>query len=108
MLTDLFRMMASIAMMDCHFTIFFNNPPYFTITELQFDLPAEEEGTDILDPSAWKLWAEKQTKHQRPPPLNQFIQKLLSDKWEGPDDSQFENLNVFALYVVISGECLVS
>lgn len=108
MLTDLLRIMASIAMMDCHFTIFFNNPPYFTITELQFDLPAEEEGTDILDSSEWKLWAEKQTKHQRPPLLNQFIQTLLLDKWEGLDDPQFKNLNVFALYVVISGECLVS
>lgn len=46
-------------MIDCHFTIFFNNPPYFTITELQFDLPAEEEGTDIMDSLEWKLWAEK-------------------------------------------------
>lgn len=96
--------MASIAMMDCHFIMFFNNPPNFTPTELQFDLPAEEEGIDILDSPTWKLWAENERKYHRPPPLNQFIQQLLTDNWCGHENERFENLSIFSLYVVISGE----
>jgi hypothetical protein len=97
-------MMASIAMMDCHFIMFFNNPPNLTTTELQFDLPAEEEGIDILDSFTWQFWAENERKNHRPPPLNQFIKQLLTDKWCGPDDARFKNLSIFSLYVVISGE----
>jgi hypothetical protein len=96
--------MSSIAMMDCHFIIFFNNPPNLTTTELQFDLPAEEEGIDILDSSSWQSWANNQRKYRRPPPLNQFVQQLLTNIWCGVDDPLFENLSMFSLYVVISGE----
>lgn len=102
--TDPCRMMSSIAMMDCHFIMFFNNPPNFTATELAFDLPAEEEGVDIPDGPTWKIWKQNEAKRQRPPPLNQFVQKLLSNDWHGYDDGNFGNLSIFSLYVVISGE----
>lgn len=96
--------MASIAMMDCHFIMFFNNPPNLTVTELKFDLPAEEEGVDIPDSPTWKLWMENEIKCPRPPPLNEFIQKLLSNEWQGPDGFEWNNLSIFSLYVVILGE----
>lgn len=100
------RMMASIFMMDCHFVTFFNHPPYLTLNELSFDLPAEENGIDISDDKTWELWAKNERKHQRPPPLDKFVLELLSDVWSGTEDPRFKNLNIFALFVVIFGEFL--
>ncbi|KAJ5908069.1 hypothetical protein N7495_000751 [Penicillium taxi] len=88
--------------MDGHFTNFFNNPPHLMATELKFDLPVDEKAIDIWDATKWKLWANKEMKHQRPPPLNQFIQDLLSDNWPGFDDPCYENLSIFALFLAIS------
>ncbi|KAJ5306928.1 hypothetical protein N7508_005943 [Penicillium antarcticum] len=96
------RMMSSIAMMDCHYIMFFNDPPILSAPELGFDLPAEEKGMDIPDAITWELWARNERKHQRPPPLNLFIQELLLDNWTGSEDQRYKNLNFFALYVVIS------
>jgi hypothetical protein len=96
--------MSSIAMMDCHYIMFFNDPPILTAPELRFDLPAEEKGIEIPDATTWELWATKERNYQRPPPLNLFIQELLSDSWTGPEDPRYKNLSFFALYVVITGE----
>ncbi|KAJ5999820.1 hypothetical protein N7481_000229 [Penicillium waksmanii] len=100
------RMMASIAMIDTHFIMFFNSPPLLSPFELGFDLPAEDAGVDISDTSTWEEWVTNQRKYQRPPPLNQFIQELLSDNWAGKEDTSFQNLNVFALFIVISSTTL--
>lgn len=98
--------MASIAMIDTHFIIFFNALPVLAPFELDFDLPAEEAGVDILDNSTWEDWARNERRYQRPPPLNQFIHELLSDDWTGIDDARFQNLNIFALFIVISSMSL--
>lgn len=94
--------MASIAMIDTHFIIFFNSPPLLSPFELGFDLPAEDAGVDISDTSTWEEWITNERKYQRPPPLNRFIQELLSDNWAGKEDTRFQNLNIFALFIVIS------
>lgn len=99
-----FRMMASIAMIDTHFIIFFNAPPVLSPFELDFDLPAEEAGVDISDSLAWEEWASNERKHQRPPPLNQLMQELLADNWTGIDDPRFQNLNIFTLFIIISSK----
>lgn len=96
------RMMASIAMIDTHFIIFFNALPILSPSELGFDLPAEEAGVDITDRSAWEDWAASERKYQRPPPLNKFIRDLLSDSWTGINDPRYQNLNIFALFIIIS------
>jgi hypothetical protein len=96
--------MSSIAILDCHNIMFFNDPPMLTSHELRFDLPAEEQGIDILDATKWELWASDERKHQRPPQLNLFVQELLSDTWGGPEDPRYRKLGFFALFVVISGE----
>lgn len=93
-------------MIDCHFIMFFNNPPCLTPAELSFDLPAEENGIDIPGDKAWELWAKNERQHRRPPPLNEFVKELLSDGWSGTEDPRFKNLNTFALFVVIFGEFL--
>ncbi|KAJ5222952.1 uncharacterized protein N7469_009192 [Penicillium citrinum] len=98
------RMMASIAMIDTHFIIFFNAPPVLSPFELDFDLPAEEAGVDISDSLAWEEWASNERKHQRPPPLNQLMQELLADNWTGIDDPRFQNLNIFTLFIIISSK----
>lgn len=97
--------MASISMIDCHFIMFQNVPPNFTLQELEFDLPAEEQGIDITDEVTWSQWAMNERKFQRPPPLNRFVNELLSDSWTGPEDARFENIGLFALWLVISGGC---
>ncbi|KAJ5288778.1 hypothetical protein N7478_001808 [Penicillium angulare] len=89
-------------MLDCHNIMFFNSPPQFTPSEFCFDLPSEERGIDIRDPTTWAVWAENERKHDRPPPLNEFIQELLSDTWKGEGDSRMNNLNIFATFTVIS------
>lgn len=94
--------MASIAMIDTHFIIFFNTPPLLSPFELGFDLPAEDCGVDISDSLTWEDWVDNERKYQRPPPLNQFIQELLSDNWAGIEDTRFQNLNIFALFIIIS------
>lgn len=91
-------------MIDTHFIIFFNALPTLSPFELGFDLPAEEAGVDITDRSAWENWAANERKYQRPPPLNNFIQDLLSDTWTGIDDPRYQNLNIFALFIVISSK----
>ncbi|CAI7598944.1 unnamed protein product [Penicillium pancosmium] len=96
------RMMASIAMIDTHFIIFFNSPPLLSPFELGFDLPAEDAGVGISDTSTWEEWVANERKYQRPPPLNRFIQELLSDNWAGKEDARFQNLSIFALFIVIS------
>lgn len=96
--------MASISMIDTHNIIFFNNPPYFTMTEFEFDLPAEEKGVDISDPSDWELWAKNERRFQRPPPTGQLLMELLAENWKGPQDPRFQNLNVFSLFIIISGK----
>ncbi|KAJ5569456.1 uncharacterized protein N7459_008886, partial [Penicillium hispanicum] len=95
-------MMASISMIDCHFIMFFNNPPHFTQAELDFDLPAEDRGIDISDEVAWQEWALNERKYQRPPSLSQLLKELLSDHWTGSEEPRFENLNIFTLFIVIS------
>lgn len=90
--------------MDCHFVMFFNNPPYLTLAEMSFDLPTEETGFDLLDDTAWELWAMNERRYPRPAPLNQFMQELLCDQWAGADDTWFYNINVFVMFIVISGE----
>ncbi|KAJ5116126.1 hypothetical protein N7456_000474 [Penicillium angulare] len=91
-------------MLDCHNIMFFNCPPQFTPSEFCFDLPAEEKGIDIRDSATWEVWAENERKHDRPPPLNEFIQELLSDTWKGTEDPRMNNLNIFATFIVVSGE----
>lgn len=98
------RLMASIFSMDCHFVMFCNNPPYLTLAEMSFDLPTEETGFDLLDDTAWELWAMNERRYPRPAPLNQFMQELLCDQWAGADDTWFYNINVFVMFIVISGE----
>lgn len=93
-------------MVDCHFIMFFNQPPALTPNELNFDLPAEEYGIDISDGLRWEEWANTERKYQRPPMVSQFLQELLSDDWAGPEDPRFENLNIFALFIIISGTIL--
>lgn len=102
----LVRMMASIAMIDTHFIIFFNSPPLLSPFELGFDLPAEDAGVDISDTSTWEEWVMNERKYQRPPPLNRFIEELLSENWAGIDDRRLQNLNIFALFIVISSTAL--
>lgn len=97
--------MASISMLDCHFIMFFNQPPNLTPTELKFDFPAEENGIDISDDLAWEAWAKNERKYQRAPTLSEFLQELMSDTWMGPEDPRFENLNIFVLFIVASGMC---
>ncbi|KAJ5730578.1 uncharacterized protein N7483_005086 [Penicillium malachiteum] len=92
----------SITMLDCHNIMFFNSPPQFTPSEFDFDLPAEEKGIDIRDNMEWEAWAQNERKFPRPPPLNEFIQELLSDDWKGIDDPRFKHLNVFALFIAVS------
>ncbi|KAJ5651875.1 hypothetical protein N7507_009301 [Penicillium longicatenatum] len=89
-------------MLDCHNIMFFNTPPQFTASEFGFDLPAEERGIDIRDSATWETWALSERKYQRPPPLKTFVQELLSDDWPGLDDPRYSNLNVFALFIVVS------
>lgn len=96
--------MASISMIDCHFIMFQNIPPNFTLKEFEFDLPVEEYGIDIPDETTWNQWATNERRFERPPCLSQFVQELLSDNWTGPEDPRFENIGVFALWIVISGE----
>ena len=98
------RIMASISMIDCHFIMFQNVPPNFTVKEFNFDLPAEEQGIDIPDEITWTQWAMNERKYRRPPCLSQLINELLSDTWTGPEDPRFENIGVFALWIVISGK----
>ncbi|KAJ5549382.1 hypothetical protein N7513_006616 [Penicillium frequentans] len=98
------RLMASITMLDCHNIMFFNTPPQFTASEFGFDLPAEERGIDIRDSATWEIWAQNEREHQRPSPLNIFVQELLSEDWPGLDDPRYSNLNVFALFIVVSGK----
>lgn len=91
-------------MIDCHFIMFQNVPPNFTVKEFNFDLPAEEQGIDILDEIEWSQWAINERKYRRPPCLSQLLNELLSDTWTGPEDPRFENIGVFALWIVISGK----
>ncbi|KAJ5769431.1 hypothetical protein N7520_003990 [Penicillium odoratum] len=98
------RLMASITMLDCHNIMFLNTPPQFTVTEFGFDLPAEEKGIDLGDSATWEIWAQNEREYQRPSPLNRFIQELLSDDWPGLEDPKYSNLNVFTLFVVVSGK----
>ncbi|KAJ5180652.1 hypothetical protein N7492_003862 [Penicillium capsulatum] len=97
------RIMASISMIDTHFIMFFNQPPALIPQELNYDLPAEEDGIDISDNVTWEAWARNERKYQRPPIVSQFLQELMSDDWSGPEDPRFDNLNVFALFIIISG-----
>ncbi|KAJ6016210.1 hypothetical protein N7540_010801 [Penicillium herquei] len=69
------------------------SPPQFTPSEFGFDLPAEEKGIDFRDNMEWEAWAQNERKFPRPPPLNEFIQELLSDDWKGIDDPRFKHLN---------------
>ncbi|KAJ5909535.1 hypothetical protein N7504_004178 [Penicillium tannophilum] len=96
------RLMASITMLDCHNIMFFNTPPQFTASEFGFDLPAEERGIDIRDSATWEIWAQNEREHQRPSPLNIFVQELLSDDWPGLNSPRYSDLNVFALFIVVS------
>lgn len=96
--------MASITMLDCHNIMFFNTPPQFTASEFGFDLPAEERGIDIRDSATWEIWAQNEREHQRPSPLNIFVQELLSDDWPGLNSPRYSDLNVFALFIVVSGK----
>lgn len=95
--------MASIAMLDSHNIMFFNCPPQFTPSEFCFDLPAEENGIDIRNDDEWETWAQNEMNFQRPPPVNEFIKALLSDDWKGQNDPRFKHLNVFALFIIVSG-----
>ncbi|KAJ5621569.1 hypothetical protein N7528_006352 [Penicillium herquei] len=78
------------------------SPPHFTPSEFCFDLPAEERGIDIRDHMEWEAWAQNERNYPRPPPLNEFIQELLSDDWKGIDDPRLKHLNIFALFIVVS------
>ncbi|KAJ5623419.1 hypothetical protein N7490_012024 [Penicillium lividum] len=89
-------------MLDCHNIMFLNTPPQFTATEFGFDLPAEEIGIDLGDSATWEIWAQNEREYQRPSPLNRFIQELLSDDWPGLEDPKYSNLNIFALFIVVS------
>lgn len=91
-------------MIDTHNIIFFNNPPYFIVREFEFDLPAEEKGIDISDATTWELWAQSEREYLRPPPTGRFLKELLNQEWGGPEDPMFENLSVFALFIIISGQ----
>lgn len=95
--------MASICMIDSHFIMFFNDPPLFSATEFTFDLPAEDKGIEVSDLDTWHEWVQNEKDFQRPPPLNEFLQLLLSDNWIGLADPRFEHLSIFALFIVISG-----
>ncbi|KAK1141007.1 hypothetical protein N8T08_009664 [Aspergillus melleus] len=98
------RLMASIFLMDCHLVMLFNNPPHLTLMEMQFDLPAEEHGFHIPDQAAWELWATSDREYTQPPPLNRFVQELLQNDWPGVGQDQYQKLNVFDMFIIISGQ----
>lgn len=96
--------MSLVFIMDCRFVIFYNNPPYLNPLELHFDLPADDEGIDIVENEAWELWALNRRAHGRPPPLDELIQALLRDKWDSSHDLHFDNLSIFNMLLLILGK----
>lgn len=98
------RTMCLVFVMDCRFVMFYNNPPYLNPLELQFDLPAGDEGIDIADDKSWEPWALDQRSHGRPPSMNELMQALMCNQWTGPGDPQFGNLSIFNMLLLMLGE----
>ncbi|KAJ9252163.1 transcriptional regulator family: Fungal Specific TF [Paecilomyces variotii] len=97
------RTMCLVFVMDCRFVMFYNNPPYLNPLELQFDLPAGDEGIDIADDKSWEPWALDQRSRGRPPSMNELMQALMCNQWTGPGDPQFGNLSIFNMLLLMLG-----
>ncbi|KAJ9269565.1 transcriptional regulator family: Fungal Specific TF [Paecilomyces variotii] len=97
------RTMCLAFVMDCRFVMFYNNPPYLNPLELQFDLPAGDEGIDIAGDESWEPWALDQRSHGRLPSMNELMQALMCNEWTGPGNPQFGNLSIFNILLLMLG-----
>ncbi|GAD96487.1 hypothetical protein AOR_1_326034 [Paecilomyces variotii No. 5] len=97
------RTMCLVFVMDCRFVMFYSNPPYLCPLELEFNLPARDEGIDIADDEPWEPWALEQKSYARTPRVNELLQAFLCDDWPGPNSSHFDSLSIFNMLLLILG-----
>lgn len=85
---------------DCLATLSFNNPPIFSMQEMSGDLPCDPALWDTDSASAFELLRSSRqgTSHC----LKDLMSRLLDDDWWV--DSDWENLPLFHLHVMLCGE----